>query len=126
LPAPPFFRCTIHNQSDGIRERRRGGLNPGSLFVVAGDQNSDPLDGDSIAGSIQQLLDHPRVNDKATPASQGAVEQSSLQGGADRLHRSDPKFDTADFADTAPGNLRADYVLPSKQLKIEAAGVFWP
>jgi hypothetical protein len=116
------------NTSDYISDDQgtRGGLKPGALFVVAGDQNSDPLDGDSIPGSIQQLLDHPRVNDKTTPASQGAVEQSSLQGGANRSHRSDPKFDTADFADSAPGNLRADYVLPSKQLKIEAAVVFWP
>jgi hypothetical protein len=60
------------------------------------------------------------------PASQGAVEQSTLQAGANLLHKSDPKFDTADFADTSPGNLRADYVLPSKQLRIEASGVFWP
>jgi hypothetical protein len=116
------------NKSDYIYDDKgtQSGLKPGSLFVIAGDQNSDPLDGDSIPGSIQQLLDHPRVNDKATPASRGAVEQSSLQGGANLLHRSDPRFDTADFADTAPGNLRADYVLPSKQLQIEGAGVFWP
>jgi hypothetical protein len=40
----------------------RGGLKPGELFVIAGDQNSDPLDGDSIPGSIQQLLDHPLIN----------------------------------------------------------------
>jgi hypothetical protein len=32
-----------------------------------------------------------------------------------------------DFADNpAPGNLRADYVLPSRQLKPLGAGVFWP
>jgi hypothetical protein len=104
----------------------RGGLAPGSLFVVAGDQNSDPLDGDSIPGSIQQLLEHPLVNTKVTPDSEGAVEQSALQGGANLTHRSDPRFDTADFADTAPGNLRADYVLPRKTLQIVDAGVFWP
>ena len=28
----------------------------GDYFVIAGDQNSDPLDGDSIPGSAQQLL----------------------------------------------------------------------
>jgi hypothetical protein len=33
---------------------KRGGLKPGERFVIAGDQNSDPLDGDSIPGSIQQ------------------------------------------------------------------------
>ena len=41
-----------------------------------------------------------------------------LQGGANATHESDPQFDTADFNDTAPGNLRADYVLPRKSLQI--------
>jgi hypothetical protein len=107
-------------------ESRTGGLPPGASFVIAGDQNSDPLDGDSIPGAIQQLIEHPRVNTKVTPDSEGAVEQSALQGGANLTHRSNPRFDTADFADTAPGNLRADYVLPSKNLRIEDAAVFWP
>jgi 3-phytase/alkaline phosphatase D len=35
-------------------------------------------------------------------------------------------FDTADFADTTPGNPRADYVLPSQNLEITDAQVFWP
>jgi hypothetical protein len=104
----------------------RGGLKPGSLFVIAGDQNSDPLDGDSIPGSIQQLLEHPLVNTKVTPSSPGAVEQAASQGGANTTHQSDPAFDTADFADGAPGNLRADYVLPRKNLQISEAAVFWP
>jgi hypothetical protein len=107
---------------DGVR----GGLKPGSMFVIAGDQNSDPLDGDSIPGAIQQLLDHPLVNTRVTPSSEGAVEASELQGGANETHLSDPRFDTADFADTSPGNLRADYVLPSVNLRIADAGVFWP
>jgi Endonuclease/Exonuclease/phosphatase family len=104
----------------------RGGLKPGELFVIAGDQNSDPLDGDSIPGAIQQLLEHPLVNTKFTPSSPGAVQQSALQGGANLTHRSDPQFDTADFADTAPGNLRADYVLPRKNMQIVDGAVFWP
>jgi 3-phytase len=104
----------------------KGGLKPGSRFVIAGDQNSDPLDGDSIPGAVQQLLDHPLVNTKRTPSSEGAVEASALQGGANLAHRSDPRFDTADFADSAPGNLRADYVLPRKNLRILDSAVFWP
>ena len=104
----------------------RGGLTPGSLFVIAGDQNSDPFDGDSIPGSAQLLLEHPLVNTKVTPDSEGAVEQSALQGGANTTHLGDPAFDTADFADTAPGNLRADYVLPRKNMPIIDASVFWP
>ncbi|HEU5205785.1 MAG TPA: endonuclease/exonuclease/phosphatase family protein, partial [Candidatus Limnocylindrales bacterium] len=103
-----------------------GGLKGGELFVIAGDQNSDPLDGDSIPGSIQQLIEHDLVNVSFTPSSPGAVQQSALQGGANLTHESDPKYDTADFADTAPGNLRADYVLPRVNLKIEDGAVFWP
>jgi hypothetical protein len=105
---------------------RRGGLRPGQLFVIAGDQNSDPLDGDSYPGAIQQLTEHPLVNTRVTPASAGAIEATALQAGANLTHRSDPQFDTADFSDTSPGNLRADYVLPRKNLRIVGAGVFWP
>jgi len=103
-----------------------GGLPAGAHFVIAGDQNSDPLDGDSIPGAIQQLLDNPRVNTSHTPESAGAVEASLLQGGANTTHRSDPRFDTADFSDSAPGNLRADYVLPDSSLRIWDSAVFWP
>ncbi|MGW1347151.1 endonuclease/exonuclease/phosphatase family protein [Kribbella sp. NPDC002412] len=105
---------------------RYGGLKPGSAFVIAGDQNSDPVDGDSVPGSIQQLIDHPRIIDPL-PASAGAAEAAVLQGGANAAHEGDPKYDTADFNDNpAPGNLRADYVLPSRQLRPVGAGVFWP
>lgn len=107
-------------------EGRSGGLKPGELFVIAGDQNSDPNDGDSIPGSIQLLLDHPLINTKVTPDSEGGPEAAVLQGGANTTHISDPANDTADFADTAPGNLRADYVLPRKTLQISDSEVFWP
>jgi len=108
-------------------EGNPGGLEAGALFVIAGDQNSDPFDGDSIPGSAQLLLEHPLINTKVTPESDGAVEQSALQGGANLTHVGDPRFDTADFLDVpAPGNLRADYVLPRRNLPIEAAEVFWP
>ena len=111
-----------------------GGLGGADRFVIAGDQNSDPLDGDSVPGSIDQLLDSPKVNTKVTPDSPGGTEQSGLQGNANTLHLGDPAFDTADFFDGfppppfggAPGNLRADYVLPRKNMKITDAGVFWP
>ncbi|WP_134741771.1 endonuclease/exonuclease/phosphatase family protein [Nocardioides sp. 503] len=104
----------------------RGGLPRGERFVIAGDQNSDPLDGDSVPGSIQQLLDHPRITDPR-PSSRGGVEAAARQGGANLAHESDPRFDTADFNDNpAPGNLRADYVLPSRGLKVRGSGIFWP
>ncbi len=104
----------------------RGGLHPGAAFVIAGDQNSDPLDGDSVPGAAQQLIEHPRIVDPL-PTSAGAAEAAVLQGGANTTHRTDPKYDTADFADVpGPGNLRADYVLPSRQLRPRGSGVFWP
>ena len=111
----------------------QGGLKPGELFVIAGDQNSDPLDGDSIPGSIQQLLDHPLVNTKVTPWSAGGPYWADVQSFLNDGHESDPLYDTADFCDTpafppcsGPGNLRADYVLPRRNIPIAGAGVFWP
>ncbi|SEF79176.1 3-phytase [Nonomuraea solani] len=105
---------------------RRGGLAPGAAFVIAGDQNADPHDGDSYQNAIRQLLGHPRINAAFAPSSAGAAEAAVLQGGANTTHTGDPKYDTADFSDTAPGNLRADYVLPSRRLKVTGGGVFWP
>jgi Endonuclease/Exonuclease/phosphatase family len=105
---------------------KKGGLGGGKLFVIAGDQNSDPFDGDSIPGSAQLLLEHRLVNARNAPTSPGGPQQAALQGGANTTHVGDPKFDTADFSDTAPGNLRADYVLPRKNMKIKASAVFWP
>jgi len=114
-------------------DRVLGGLKPGAAFVIAGDQNSDPLDGDSIPGSIQQLLEDPLINTKTTPASAGGTFWADAQDALNDRHRSDPAFDTADFCDLAvgppcsgPGNLRADYVLPRKNLRITGAAVFWP
>jgi 3-phytase len=110
-----------------------GGLAAGEDFVIAGDQNSDPLDGDSIPGSIQQLLDHPLVNTSLTPSSAGGPYWADVQDVLNDSHLSDPLYDTADFCDTpafppcsGPGNLRADYVLPSDSLSILDGAVFWP
>ena len=99
----------------------RGGLPLGARFVIAGDQNSDPLDGDSIPGAIQQLLDHPLVNPFHTPESPGCGGAERVAGRDQPDARSDPRFDTADFADSTPGNLRADYVLPSRNIRITSS-----
>ncbi|MPY61623.1 endonuclease/exonuclease/phosphatase family protein [Streptomyces spongiae] len=105
----------------------RGGLRSGARFVIAGDLNADPYDGDSYDHAVRQLLDHPAVRlPSAPPASAGGVEAARLQGGANVSHVGDPAYDTADFGDSAPGNLRVDHVLPSKGLVPLANGVFWP
>jgi hypothetical protein len=104
----------------------RGGLAPGEAFVVMGDLNADPADdGDGIEGAARQLTEHRFVRDPL-PASEGAVEASREQGGANAQHAGDSAYDTADFNDRVPGNLRVDYVLPSRPLRILDAGVFWP
>ena len=103
-----------------------GGLTSESRFVIMGDQNADPNDGDSVDNAIRQLLDNPLVNTSVTPDSKGGTEQAALQEGANVTHITDPAFDTADFADGVPGNLRVDYVLPSKNLNITDSAVFWP
>lgn len=106
---------------------RRGGLDPNARFVFLGDQNADPLDGDSVNGAINQVLGNPRFDASCSPASPGGPEQSALQRGANLTHRGNPALDTADFADGAPGNLRVDYALPSSNgLAIRGCGVFWP
>jgi Endonuclease/Exonuclease/phosphatase family len=110
----------------------RGGLGEGELFVIAGDQNSDPFDGDSIPGSAQLLLEHPLVNASNPPSSLGGPQQAALQGQQNTTHDGNPAFDTADFADAftgpaaGPGNLRVDYVLPRRNMGISDSAVFWP
>jgi hypothetical protein len=95
---------------------------PGS-FVVLGDLNLDPLDGAGHREAIAGLLAHPRLQDPR-PSSAGGAEAG--QGGANGSHDGDPALDTADWGDDGPGNLRVDYVLPSADLAVTAAGVFWP
>ena len=104
----------------------RGGLEADAFFVIAGDQNADPIDGDSVPGAIQQLLDSDEINSSLAPRSSGASEQTQSHGGANDAHEGDPALDTADFNDDGPGNLRVDYVLPSSELEVIDAGVLWP
>lgn len=105
-----------------------GGLSGTGSFVLMGDLNSDPFDGDSRKESIRRLLAHERVNISFTPASQGGTAASSSQEGVNLDHEGDPSFDTADFGDSpgSAGNLRVDYVLPSTDLEILDGAVFWP
>lgn len=105
-----------------------GGLNPGNYFVIMGDQNADPVDGDSFNNAINQLLENPLVNTSVIPGSDGGVDATNRQGGESENHGGNPAFDTADFNDApgAAGNLRVDYVLPSENQEIVDAAVFWP
>lgn len=109
-----------------IDDQGRPGRSQLGEFVILGDLNIDPLDGDGRSHVMQQLLGHSRVQSTVTPVSQGAVQAAKQQGQKNSAHRGDPSTDTADFNDQAVGNLRVDYVLPSRGLKVIASGVVWP
>ena len=104
----------------------RGGLDSQERFVIMGDQNADPYDGDSYDRAILQLLQNPNINTNFIPTSDGGPQQSELQKGANLTQSGNPTFDTADFSDTTPGNLRVDYVLPSNNLQITDSRIYWP
>lgn len=103
----------------------RGGLGADAMFVIAGDHNADPVDGDSAPGAIAQLLDHPRVDASVVPASETGALAAAAAGGVNASHRGDPRHDTGVFGARA-GNLRLDYVLPARGITVHAAGVHWP
>ena len=105
---------------------RSGGLGVGQSFVILGDQNADPIDGASYQNAIQQLLKHPAVNNDFTPSSDEGVSAAKQQAGANQNHKGNPAHDTGDFSDKVVGNLRADYVLPSRTIEVTDGGVFWP
>ena len=97
---------------------QRGGLGEG-LFVVLGDLNADPADGDGRREAIRALLGHPRLADPL-PRSEGAADAPRPEG-----RTGDPALATAAFGES-PGPLRVDYVLPDRRLAVVGAGVFWP
>ncbi len=86
-----------------------GGIEPGASFIILGDQNADPDEGDSTDNAIMQLLGNSNIDPSVVPESNGAEEA------------------TGDRDDTASWGLRADYVLPSVAgVDPLQAGVFWP
>ncbi len=105
---------------------QRGGLSEGSHFVIAGDLNADPNDGDTRESAARQLTTHELIDNSFVPSSEGAKEAVEQTVGENRLHSGNPVHDTGDFNDQSVGNLRIDYVLPSKTLDVSGSGVFWP
>lgn len=89
---------------------------PRAPFVLLGDANLDPADGDGRPEALRALLAHPALQDPAPRGSHGRVEPA---------HQGDPALDTAFYPD-GPGGLRVDYVLPSAGVQVIGAGVLWP
>ena len=104
----------------------RGGLPAAEAFVIAGDLNADPFDGDSHPNAIDQLLENPSVQADFIPESTGGAYWATQQGGVNSKHVGNSLHDTGDFSDQRVGNMRIDYVLPSRNLNVVASGVLWP
>lgn len=99
---------------------KRGGLAKSAEFIVMGDLNTNPgakssRYRDKVA--IDQLLDHPRVQDTGA----WTVSEGALLGRTP----GPPKYFERNTIIYAEGS-RVDYVLPSIGLTIKAGGVFWP
>lgn len=94
---------------------------PDAPFVLAGNLNMDPLDSEGRPQALAQIM--ARVTDPLPRSAGGAA----AKGGVNDSHKGDPGLDTGDWPDDKPpGNLRVDYVLPAKGLRVLDAGVFWP
>lgn len=102
--------------------QRCGGLRSDAAFVIVGDYNADPIDGDGVPNAINQLLNHPRAATNNAPRSLGAIETAAAYG---YKRKGDVSMHTGDFGKNN-GTLRLDYVIPSKQFRIDGQGVFWP
>lgn len=87
---------------------------PQGPFVIIGDANLDPADGDGRREGITALLTHPLVQDTQPT---GSIDRT------DPGQSGDPALDTAlfDF-----GGLRVDFVLPARKLTVTASAVMWP
>ncbi len=96
----------------------------GGGFVIMGDLNNDPVDGEGRNGALRRLLSHPLVYDPQ-PRSIGAGQSASRLQGANVLQMGETALDTVEW-DADIGNMRVDYVLPSASIPVIAAEVFWP
>jgi hypothetical protein len=107
-----------HDEAAFWREYLDGALPmqpPQAPFVLLGDGNLDPADGDGRREGIAVLLAHPGLQDPGPRGTHGRVEGD--QAG-------DPALDTVLYDDL--GGLRLDYVLPAAELRVTGAGVLWP
>ena len=98
---------------------------PPAPFVILGDANLDPVDGEGRADSLEALLRDPRLQDPMPRSDGGAA--AAGRDSRNRDHGGDPGLDTVDWsAKGGPGNMRVDYVLPSAAITVTDAGVWWP
>ncbi len=105
-----FWHEYLENAQWIVDDRgRTGGLPRRAPFVILGDLNADPDEGDALADPVGTwLLNHPWVNETIIPSSDVPVRT--------RRGPLDPD-------DTAMFGLRVDYVLPYDRLNVVGGGV---
>lgn len=94
-------------------DKKQVGGFKGERFVIVGDLNSSPNEGDSIHSAITGLIAHPKMMEDSKPTSAGGL-------------KNDPSNPHSAYH-TAAWKMRVDYVLPSLfGWKKTGQGVFWP
>jgi len=86
---------------------------PEGRFVLLGDFNQDPVRGEGIKTAIGSILADGRLQDVRPARTSTNTDPETV-------------FDTVDWDDPVPGDLRVDYVLPSADWQVEQSGVYWP
>jgi len=145
-PTPPFFdgveKRNVARNHDELRlwreylsgggedwlcddQGRCGGLGADARFVIMGDLNNDPVDGNGEHSAIVDLIEHPRVLRHPTPSSIGGAQTGARYAASGLQRRGAPGHATGNFGANS-GTLRLDYVLPSVGFNYRDGGVFWP
>lgn len=90
----------------------KGGFT-GQRFVLLGDLNASPVEGDAFREPISQLLAHPKVSQFPLPKS-----KAGSQNNPDSVHSQNH---------TAAWGMMVDYAISSTiGLAVEQNGIFWP
>jgi hypothetical protein len=76
-------------------------------FVVMGTFNIDPERGEGRREGLAALRTHARLQDPGPRRPDGGMA-------------------TADWPEDGPGQLRVDYILPSRMLTVTGSGILWP
>ncbi|MEM1011533.1 MAG: endonuclease/exonuclease/phosphatase family protein [Planctomycetota bacterium] len=139
LSAVPNSAVRISFSQDATDLQRVAGYaSHAERYVVMGDLNADPNDGEVFVNADGERAIDTLISLRhwgkigiidPMPTSPGGVAAAERQGGVNADHIGDPAADTADWNDDptrGPGNLRVDYVLPSADLEVVGSGVFWP
>jgi len=99
-----------------------GGLADDASFIIMGDLNADPENGDGYLASIQDLLNHEQVN---TDATTGTYVPTSV-GASECVDTGDCSENTYPERITSTFSLRVDHIIPSTDISVTDSGVFWP